>query len=101
MSKLQSLVQDLVRARGMLAELDNEYKAKAQPIEEAKKVIQDKLLAEMVKAKTKSIAYEDFTVYRRRDPKVVVADQAAAIASLNAQGKEHYVLPTISPQALK
>ncbi len=100
-TKLQALAQELVRARGMLQELDSEYKAKALPIEEAKKVIQEKLLAEMAKTATLSTKYEDLTISRKKSVKPVLIDERAAIASLNAQGKEHYVIPTVSLEALK
>jgi hypothetical protein len=101
MSKLQSLAQDLVRARNMLQELDNEHKAKAQPIEEAKKVIQEKLLAEMVKAKTLSTRFEDFTISRKKTVKAVVTSEQVAISALKLTGHGDYVVEAIAPQALK
>src|SRR5437899_1845431 len=100
MSKLQSLAQELVRARNMLQELDSEYKAKAQPIEEAKKVIQEKLLAEMAKAKTLSTRFEDFTISRKKSVKAVIANEAAALADVMAN-HPNYVIQGIAPQALK
>jgi hypothetical protein len=101
MSKLQSLAQDLVRARNMLQELDNEYKAKAQPIEEAKKVIQEKLLAEMAKAKTLSTRFEDFTISRKKSVKAVITDESSAILALGQNGYEKYIVHAVSPEALK
>jgi hypothetical protein len=49
-TKLQQLAQELVRERGMLQELDNEYKAKKEPIGQAKQGIQEQLLKQMAKA---------------------------------------------------
>lgn len=99
--KLQQLAQELVKARGMLQELDNEYKAKAQPIEEAKKVIQEKLLAEMAKAKTLSTRFEDFTIIRKKSTKAVVVNEGEAMAALRQSGQDQYIVHAIHPEALK
>jgi hypothetical protein len=101
MSKLNSLAQDLIRARTMLQDLDNEYKAKVQPIEEAKKVIQDKLLAEMAKAKTLSTRFEDFTISRKKSTKVNVLSQGQALNDLDRQGRSDLIVESVSPEALK
>jgi hypothetical protein len=85
----------------MLQDLDNEYKAKVQPIEEAKKVIQDKLLAEMAKAKTLSTRFEDFTISRKKSTKVNVLSQGQALNDLDRQGRSDLIVESVSPEALK
>jgi len=100
-TRLQQLAQELVRARVMLQELDNEYKAKKEPVEQAKIVIQDKLLAEMTKAETLSTRFEDFTITRRKSSRAVVVDERKAVAFLESNGMEQGILKTVHPEVLK
>lgn len=99
-TKMQSLAKDLVRAREMLQGLDNEYKAKKEPVEQAKLAIQEQLLKEMSKAEVLSTRYEDFTISRKKSKRAVVMDEAIAIAYLKFNNPQ-YVIPTISPEAYK
>jgi hypothetical protein len=85
----------------MLQELDNEYKAKKEPVEQAKIVIQDKLLAEMTKAETLSTRFEDFTITRRKSSRAVVVDERKAVAFLESNGMEQGILKTVHPEVLK
>jgi hypothetical protein len=63
----------------MLQELDSEYKAKKEPIEQAKAAIQEKLLDCMSKAGVLSTKFEDFAISRKRSVKAIVLSEARAI----------------------
>jgi hypothetical protein len=97
---LEQLAKELIECRGKLQELEERQKTEREPYEQAKAVIQEKLLACMAKANTLSTRFEDFTISRKKSTKAVITNDGLALDALKTYHPE-YVILSISPLALK
>ena len=97
---LEQLAKELIDCRGKLQEFELRQKADHEPYEQAKLVIQEKLLEKMTKQNTLSTCYKDFTISQKKASRPVVTNEFAAIATLK-ETRPEYIVESIASQALK